>query len=369
MSMKIYSGIKTKILEAHSEAYKDLKAPAEMLRGLDAQFERKDDSGLYFMDRIWIPLSSNIKAEHQKPSRLLQQPKIPELKWEKITMDLVIKLLKSSSGYDTIWVIVDRLTKIVVRHNVPVSIISDHDSRFTSRFWQTLQKVLGMQLDMSTTYHPQTDGQSEHTIQNFKDMPKTEVGESKLISLEIIQETTKMIIQIKERFKTTRDRQKSYADKRRKPLEFNVGDHVLLKVSPWKGMVHFGRKEKLAPRYVRPFEIVERVGPVAYRLRLPQELSSIHDTFHMSNLMKCLADATLQVPLGEIEISEKLHFMEEPIEIVDREVKKLKRRRIPIVKVCWDSKRGAEFTWEREDQFKSKYPHLFSSASPTDVTS
>ncbi|GJZ52003.1 hypothetical protein Tco_0606518 [Tanacetum coccineum] len=164
-----------------------------------------------------------------------------------------------------------------------------------------------------------------------------------LIGLEIVQETTEKIIQIKERLKTARERQKGYADKRRKPLEFNVGDRVLLKVSPWKGVVCYGRKGKLAPRYVRPFEIVERVGPVAYH-------------------------ASLRVPLEEIEINDKLHFVEEPVEIVDREVKKLKRRMIPIVKVHWNSKRGAEFTWEREDQFKSKYPHLFSSASPPEVT-
>ncbi|GJY87705.1 ribonuclease H-like domain-containing protein [Tanacetum coccineum] len=172
------------------------------------------------------------------------------------------------------------------------------------------------------------------------------------------EETTKKIMQIKERLMKARDRQKSYADKRRKPLEFNVNDHVLLKVSPWKGVVRFGKKGKLAPRYVGPFEIVERVGPVAYRLRLPQELSSIHDTFHLSNLKKCLDDASLQVPLEEIEIDDKLHFVEEPVKIMDREVKKLKRKRIPIVKVRWNSKRGAEFTWEREDQFKAKYPHF-----------
>ncbi|GJV63948.1 putative reverse transcriptase domain-containing protein [Tanacetum coccineum] len=171
-----------------------------------------------------------------------------------------------------------------------------------------------------------------------------EVGESQLIGPEIIQETTKKFIQIKGRLKMARDRQKSYADKRRKPFEFKVGDHVLLKVSPWKGVVRFGRKGKLAPRYVGPFEIMKQVGSVAYRLRLPQELSSIHDMFHVSNLKKCLADASLQVSLEEIEIDEKLHFVKEPVEIVDREVKKLKRKRFPIIKVHWNSQRGARFT-------------------------
>ncbi|GJZ04067.1 putative reverse transcriptase domain-containing protein [Tanacetum coccineum] len=150
----------------------------------------------------------------------------------------------------------------------------------------------------------------------------TEVGESQLIGPKIVQEMTEKIIQIKERLKTSRSRQKSYADKRRKPLEFKVGDRVLLKVSPWKGVVRFGKKGKLAPRYVGPFEIVKRVGP--------------------------------------IKIDENLRFVEEPIEIVERDVKKIKRRRIPLVKVHWNSRQGAEYTWEHEDQFRMKYPHFFS---------
>ncbi|GKC82389.1 hypothetical protein Tco_1138106, partial [Tanacetum coccineum] len=157
--------------------------------------------------------------------------------------------------------------------------------------------------------------------------------------------------------------QKSYADKRRKPLEFSVGDYVLLKVSPWKGMVRFGKKGKLAPRFVGPFEITEKVGSVAYRLDLPEELNGVHDTFHVSNLKKCLVDLTLQVPLDEIRVDDKLNFMEEPMQILEREFKKLKRSRIAIVKVRWNLKRGPEFTWECDDEMKSKYPHLFSDVS------
>ncbi|GJX20666.1 reverse transcriptase domain-containing protein [Tanacetum coccineum] len=431
MSITIHSGLKTKILEAQSEASKDLKAPTEWLRGLERHFEQRDDGEIYFFDRIWIPsvggvrklimdeahtsrysvhpgadkmyydlrdlywwpgmkrdiaeyvsrclTCSKIKAEHQKPSGFLQQPEIPEWKWEKITMDFVTKLPKSSSGHDTIWVVVDRLTKsahflpiredykteklakiytneIVARHGVPMSIISDRDGRFTSHLWQAFQKALGTRLDMSTAYHPQTDGQSERTIQTLEDMLRacvmdfggswdthlpliefsynnsyhtsikcapfealygrkcrspmiwTEVGESQLIGPEIMQETNEKIVQIKERLKTGRSSQKSYADKRHKPLEFQVGDRVLLKVSPWKGVVRFGKKGKLAPRYVGPFEIVEHVGPVAYRLKLPQELSCVHDTFHVPNLKKCLAEPDVQVPLDEIEIDENLRF-------------------------------------------------------------
>ncbi|GJZ02357.1 putative reverse transcriptase domain-containing protein [Tanacetum coccineum] len=186
-----------------------------------------------------------------------------------------------------------------------------------------------------------------------------EIGESSLIGPELIQETTDKVVLIKEKLKEARDSQKSYADNRCKPLEFEVGDRVMLKVSPWKGVIHFGKKGKLAPRYIGPFKILERIGPVAYRLRLPEELSGIHDTFHVSNLKKCLADASLHVPLDEIKVDKTLRFVEEPVEILDREVKSLKRSKIALVKVRWNSKRGPEFTWEREDYMKSKYPLLF----------
>ncbi|GKF28097.1 hypothetical protein Tco_0094439, partial [Tanacetum coccineum] len=161
-----------------------------------------------------------------------------------------------------------------------------------------------------------------------------------------------------DRLKAARDRQKSYADKKRKPLEYSVGDHVMFKVSHWKGVVHFGKKGKLELRFVGPFEIIERIDRVTYRLILPQELNGVHDTFHVSNLKKCLADPTLQIPLEEIQVDAKLNFMEEPIEILERDFKKLKRSRIPIVKVRWNSKQEPEFTWECEDQMILKYPHL-----------
>nr|GFB74182.1 putative reverse transcriptase domain-containing protein [Tanacetum cinerariifolium] len=164
-----------------------------------------------------------------------------------------------------------------------------------------------------------------------------EIRENQLIGSDIMQETTEKIFQIKARLKTARSRQKSYADKRRKPLEFKVGDRVLLKVSPWKGVVQFGKKGMLAPRYVGPFEIVKRVGQVAYRLKLPQELSCIHDMFHVSNLKKCLVESDAQIPLEEIKVDENLRFVKEPIKIVEKDVKKLKRRRIPLVKARWNS--------------------------------
>nr|GEX65049.1 hypothetical protein [Tanacetum cinerariifolium] len=288
-----------------------------------------------------------IKAEHQRPSSLLQQLEIPVWKWEGIVMDFMTKLPRTSSGHDTIW----------------------------------LQEALGTRLDMSTAYHPPTDGQSERTIQTLEDMLRACVLDFRgrfdvhlsLVEFsynnsyhsrpELVQETTEKISQIKDRLKVARDRQKSYFNKRRKPLDFSVGDYVLLKVSPWKGVVCFGKKEKLAPTFVRPFEIVKKVGPVAYRLDLPKELNGVHDTFHVSNLKKCLADPTLQVPLDEIQVDAKFNFVEEPVEILKREFKKLDRSRIAIVKVRWNSKHGPEFTWEHEDHKKLKYPHLFSDVS------
>ncbi|GJV50578.1 putative reverse transcriptase domain-containing protein [Tanacetum coccineum] len=362
---------------------------------------------------------AKVKAEHQRPSGLLVQPKIPEWKWDNITMDFVTKLPKSSQGYDTIWVIVDRLTKsaifvpmretdpmdklarmylkeVVTRHGIPVLIICDRDLSFASNFWRSLQNALGTNLDMSTAYHPQTDGQSERTIQTLEDMLRAcvidfgkgwaapfealygrkcrspvcwaEVGQVQLTGPDLVRETTEKIIQIKQRMQTARDRQKSYADKKRKPMDFQVGDKVMLKVSPWKGVVRFGKRGKLNPRYVGPFKVLEKVRAVAYKLELPQELSRVHNTFHVSNLKRCYSDDPLTVPLDGLHVDDKLQFVEEPVEIMDREVKQLRHSRVPIVKVRWNSKRGPEFTWEREDQFKKKYPHLFTKTAPSTST-
>ncbi|GJZ11171.1 hypothetical protein Tco_0545930, partial [Tanacetum coccineum] len=172
---------------------------------------------------------------------------------------------------------------------------------------------------------------------------------------------TEKIVQIKSHIQAARDRQKSYADVRQKPLEFQVGDKVMLKVSPWKGVIRFGKRGKLNPRYIGPFKIIAKVRTVAYRLdlELPEKLSRVHSTFHVSKLKKCMADEPLA-----IHIDEKLYFIEEPIEIMDREVKRLKQSRIPIVKVRWNSRRGPEFTWEHEDQMQKKYPHLFTNSAP-----
>ncbi|GKF11055.1 putative reverse transcriptase domain-containing protein [Tanacetum coccineum] len=292
-------------------------------------------------------------------------------------MDFVTKLPKTSQGYDTIWVIVDRLTKsaiftpmretdlmdklariylkeVVTRHGIPVSIICDRDPRFASNFWRSLQNALGTNLDMSTAYHPQTDRQSERTIQTLEDMLRacaidfgkgwvnhlplvefsynnsyhasikaalfealygrkcrspvcwTEVREAHILGPELIQETTEKIVQIKQRMQAAHDRQKSYAYLKRKPMEFQVWDKVMLKVSPWKGVVYFGKRGKLNPRYVGPFKVLEKVGEVAYKLELPEELSRVHNTFHVSNFKKCYADEPLAIPLDGLHFDDKL---------------------------------------------------------------
>ncbi|GJX67194.1 reverse transcriptase domain-containing protein [Tanacetum coccineum] len=360
---------------------------ATILKGLDEMIERRNDKALYYLDRIWVPLKGDVRTLIMDEAHKLKyyvrpgadkmyydhrdrywwsgikkdiaQHEIPEWKWEGIAMDFVTKLPITSSGHDTIWVIVDRLTKsalflpicedykmdrlarlylneIVSRHGMPISIISNRDSRFMSRLWQSMQEELGTRLDMSMAYHPQTDGQSERTLQTLEDMLRayvlnfggswdvhlplvkflynnsnhtsvrcapfevlygrkcrslilwSEVGEGQLIRSELVQETTEKISQIKDRLKVARDRQKSYADKRRKPLEFSV-------------------------------------GPVANRLDLPEELDGVHDTLHVSNIKKCLADPTLQVSLDEIRVDAKQNFVEEPVKILEREFKKLKR--------------------------------------------
>nr|GFA56037.1 putative reverse transcriptase domain-containing protein [Tanacetum cinerariifolium] len=305
------------------------------------------------------------------------------------------------------------LKEVVARHGIPVSIICDHDPRFVSIFWRKLQKALGTNLDMSMAYYPETDGQSERTIQTLEDMLRacaidfgkgwvnhlplfefsynnsyhasikaapfealyvrkcrspvcwTEVGEAQILGPELIQETTEKIIQIKQRMQAARNRQKSYIDLKRKPMEFQVGDKVMFKVSPWKGVVRFGKWGKLNPRYVGPFNVLERVRDVTYKLDLTEELSRVHNTFHVSNLKKCHADEPLAVPLDGLHVDDKLYFVEELVKIMDREVKRLKQSRIPLVKVRWKFKRGPEFTWEREDQFRKKYPHLFTKTAPS----
>ncbi|GJW19625.1 putative reverse transcriptase domain-containing protein [Tanacetum coccineum] len=370
--MSTYTNLSEKILKAQLEAVKPENVKAEILGRLLKPIFEIHSNGI----RKCLTCAK-VKAKHQRSSRLLQRPEIPEWKWKHITMDFVTGLLRTSSGYDSIWVIVNRLTKsahflpmkktdsmekltrmylkeVFCRHGVPLSIILDRDSKFAYGFWRSLQNALGTNLRMSTAYRPETNGQIERTIQTLEDMLRayvidfdgswdrhlplvefshnnsyhasvkaalfealykrkcrspicwSEVKDSQLTGPELICGTTEKIIQIKNHLLTARRRQKSYAD-------------------------------------------------------LPEKLRGIHNTFHVSNLKKCLADENLVIPLEEIQLDDKLHFIEEPVEIMDCKVKRLKKSHIHILKVRWNSRRGPEFTWEREDFFMRKYPHLFPS--------
>nr|KYP62559.1 Retrotransposable element Tf2 [Cajanus cajan] len=356
------------------------------------------------------------KVEHQKPSGLLQMMEILEWKWDSITTDFIIGLPRSARNSDVIWVIVDRLTKcahflpvnikwslenltqlymreIVWLHWVPSSIISDRDPRFTSKFWQSLHQALGTKLRLSFAYHPQTDGQSERTIQSLEDLLRACVldhlgsweevlplvefmynnsfhasirmvsfkalygkrcrtplcwyqdGESVVVGLKLILQTTEKVKLIQERIKTAQSRQKSYADKRRKPLEFVEGEHVFLKVTPGRAL----RAKKLTPRFVGPYQIIHRVGPIAYRLALPPFLSNLHDVFYVSQPRKYVHDPSHVVELDEVRVKENLTYEKSPIVVVDYKLKELRGKSISLVKVLWDAATG-EATWEVDQQ-------------------
>ena len=371
-----------------------------------------------------------VKAEHQSPAGRMQPLFIPEWKWDHITMDFVVGLPRTRSGRDAVWVIVDRLTKsahflainmsfsldqlarmyvneVVSRHGIPMSIVSDRDPRFTSRFWKQLQRALGTKLNFSTAFHPQTDGQSERTIQTLEDMLRAcvieftggwdehlpliefaynnsyhssiemapyealygrkcrtpvcwdEDGERRLLGPELVQYTSNKIQVIRARLKAAQDRQKSYYDKKHREVNFEVGDLVYLKVSPWKGILRFGKKGKLSPRYIGPYEITERIGLLAYRLDLPPELSRIHNVFHISMLRKYVPHHSHVIRPEPVELQADLTYATEPVQILSREVKQLRSKQIPLVKVQWQNQYREEATWEREDDMRERYPYLF----------
>ncbi|GJY32534.1 putative reverse transcriptase domain-containing protein [Tanacetum coccineum] len=321
------------ILALHEvEVRKEENYGTEDVYGMIKKLESCADRTLCLKNRSWIPCFDDLGALimhesykskysiHPGSDKMYQDLK--KLYWWPNMKDG----LPPTSENDSIEKLTRQyLKKVVTRHGVPVSIISDRDGRFTSHYWQTLQKALVTQLDMSTTYHPQTDGQSKRTIQTLEDMLKCfvlilkcwEIGFYHLwefCTTIFITRVSKphhlkhcTIIQIKKRIQATRDRQNSYTDRRRKPLEFQVGDKVMLKVSPWRGVIRFGKRGKLNPRYIGPFKVLAKVGTVAYRLELPDQLSRVYSIFT----------------------------------------------------------RAPEFTWERKDQMQKKYPHLFANPEST----
>ncbi|GKB42125.1 hypothetical protein Tco_0887067 [Tanacetum coccineum] len=397
MSMTIQLSVKDKILATSSETSKVENAPAEMLRDLDQQMEKRADDGC----TLWIKLYSKYEYEiryHPGKANVV----IDALRRKERVKPRRVRAMAMTIQYGVRGMILASQSEAFKKENGMMrTIVMDeaHASRYLVhpgadkkyynlgdikewnsgddqlRFrWMIYLVVLADAAEsVSDVIRFEYCLASSSGWTNIRCAPFealygrkcrspvlwAEIGESSLVGPELVQETTNKVMLIKEKLKVARDRQKSYADNRLKPLEFEVGDRVMLKVSPWKGRSAFGKKGKLAPRYVGPFEILERISPVAYRLRLSEELIGVHDTFHVSNLKKCLGNANLHVPLNEIKINITLRFVEEPVEILDHEVKSLKCSRIPLVKVRWNSKRGPEFTWEHEDYMKSKYPHLF----------
>ncbi|KAL0556381.1 hypothetical protein IC582_004894 [Cucumis melo] len=425
------SAIKAELLtEAHSSPFSMHPGSTKMYQDLKRVYwwRNMKREVAEFVSKCLV--CQQVKAPRQKPAGLLQPLSIPEWKWENVSMDFITGLPRTLRGFTVIWVVVDRLTKsahfvpgkstytaskwaqlymseIVRLHGVPVSIVSDRDARFTSKFWKGLQTAMGTRLDFSTAFHPQTDGQTERLNQVLEDMLRAcalefpgswdshlhlmefaynnsyqatigmapfealygrccrspvcwgEVGEQRLMGPELVQSTNEAIQKIRSRMHTAQSRQKSYADVRRKDLEFEIGDKVFLKVAPMKGVLRFERKGKLSPRFVGPFEILERIGPVAYRLALPPSLSTVHDVFHVSMLRKYVPDPSHVVDYEPLEIDENLSYVEQPVEVLAREVKTLRNKQIPLVKVLWRNHRVEEATWEREDDMRSRYPELF----------
>ena len=409
--------------EAHSGSFGIHPGSTKMYRDLKMSFwwsgMKRDVSE--FVTKCLV--CQRVKAEHQAPSGLLQPIKIPEWKWDRITMDFVVGLPLTGRRHDSVWVVVDRLTKsahflpvrtdysldklaelyikeIVRLHGIPVSIISDRDPRFTSRFWGKLQEALGTRLNFSTAFHPQTDGQSERVIQILEDMLRscvidlegswdrhialvefvynnsfqssigmapyealygrkcrtslcwTELSEKKVIGPDLIRETEEKVKMIRERLKVA-------ADMKRKDIRYEIGENVFLKVSPWKKVMRFGRKGKLSPRFISPYEVIEKVGPVAYRLALPPDLERIHNVFHVSMLRRYRSDPSHVVSSETIDLRPDLTYEEEPVEILAREVKELWNKKIPLVKVLWRNHRTEQTTWESEETMQQQYPQLF----------
>ncbi|WVZ61245.1 hypothetical protein U9M48_011152, partial [Paspalum notatum var. saurae] len=330
-----------------------------------------------------------VKADHLKPAGMLHPLNIPAWKWEDIHMDFVVGLPRTQKGYDSIWVIIDRFTKsahflpvktvyrantyaelyiakIVSLHGVPRTITSDRGSVFVSRFWEQLQKSLGTKLIRSSAYHPQTSGQVERVNRILEDMlralrdgsfrgsygrrcrtptNRSEHGERVTFGPDLVTQAEEQVRFIRENLKRARSRQKSYSDRRRRPLVFEEGDHVYLRVSPMKGVHRFGVKGKLAPRYVGPFKISEKCGPVAYRLELPPHLAAVHDIFHVSQLKKCCECRRKRSIHPKFRLN-RTSPMRPTGESLDQKQRSTRRSTVTMYKVQWSEHTEEEATWE-----------------------
>nr|GFA22708.1 retrotransposon protein, putative, Ty3-gypsy subclass [Tanacetum cinerariifolium] len=346
--LPLHGGLRDLIMhESHKSKYSIHPGSTKMYQDLRKLYwwpNMKADIATYVSHCLTC---AKVKAGHLKPSGLLQQSEIPEWKWENVTMDFVTELPRTLSGYDSIWVIVLGLSpkgpgnSIGLKYRLP-----------PRNGWAKRKNYPNVRRHASGIIKA-APFEALYERKCRSPICWNEVGESQLTGLELVRETTEKIVQIKNRLLTARSRQKSYADLKRRLTEFEVGDKVMLKVSPWRGVIRFGKRGKLSPRFIGPFKVIERIGPEAYKLELLDKLCGIHDTFHVSNLKRCFVNDDVVIPLDEVQLDDKLHFVKEPVEIMDIEVKWLKQSRIPIVKVRWNSRRGREFTWECEDFFRS----------------
>nr|ADC55379.1 gag-pol polyprotein [Oryza brachyantha] len=405
--------------EAHQTQYSIHPGSTKMYQDLKEKFwwvSMKREIAEYV---ALCDVCQRVKAEHQRPAGLLQPLQIPEWKWKEIGMDFITSLPRTAAGHDSIWVIVDRLTKvahfipvhttysgkrlaeiylarIMCLHGVPKKIVSDRGSQFTSKFWQKLQEELGTRLNFSTAYHPQTDSQTERVNQILEDMlracaldfggtwdknlPYAEFSYNNSYQASLQMAPFEALYGRKCRtplfWDQTGERQvfgtevlsqaeekKSYADNRRRDLAFEAGDYVYLCVTPLRGVHRFQTKGKLAPRFVGPYRIVERRGEVAYQLELPANMAGIHDVFHVLQLKKCLRVPKEQTNSEHIDLQEDLTYVEKPARILETSERKTRNRVIRFCRVQWSHHSEEEATWEREDELKAAHPHLFASAS------
>ncbi|KAM2604677.1 hypothetical protein TB2_033558 [Malus domestica] len=305
-----------------------------------------------------------VKAERKKPFGRMQPLPVPQWKWENITMDFVYKLPRTRNGFDGVWEIVDRftksahfipvrekypldklaklfITKIVRYHGVPVNIISDRDPRFTTKFLVAFQETLVLQFGDS--WHDRLDLMEFAYNNSFH----SSIGMSPFEAL------------YGRACRTPLCWSESLADKHATDRVYDVGNLVFLKLSPWRGVVRFGKKGKLSPRYIGPYEITERVDEVAYRLKLPPELSKVHNVFHVSMLRHYVSDHSHVIPPQPLEINPNLTYDEEPVTILDWKDKVLRNKTVSLVKVLWRNHLVEEATWETKDRIREMYPRLF----------
>ncbi|KAL4011458.1 hypothetical protein IC575_028517 [Cucumis melo] len=372
------SAVKTELLsEAHSSPFSMHPGSTKMYQDLKRVYwwRNMKREVVEFVSKCLV--CQQVKAPRQKPAGLLQPLSISEWKWENVSMDFITGLPRTLRGFTVIWVVVDRLTKsthfvpgksiytaskwaqlymyeIVRLHGVPVSIVSDRDARFTSKFWKGLQTAMGTRLDFCTAFHPLIAVRASNQV--LEDMLRAWALEfpgswdSHLHLMEFAYNNSFQATIGMAQFEAL------YGKCCRSPVCWG---EVFLKVAPMKGVLRFERRGKLSPRFIGPFEILERIGPVAYRLALPPSLSAVHDVFHVSILRKYVSDPSHVVDYEPLEIDENLSYTEQPVEVLAREVKMLRNREIPLVKVLWRNHRVEEATWEREDDMRSRYPELF----------